>query len=45
MKRLTTGPAARFSMVKRIIVTDGGDCCCLEWKDGLVSYDGREYLM
>jgi hypothetical protein len=44
MQRLTTGPAARFGMVKRVIITDGGDCCNFEWKDGRVTYDGRELV-
>lgn len=42
VKRLTTGPAARFKMVARVIITDGGDHCNYEWRDGRVTYDGRE---
>ena len=42
VKRLTTGPAAQRGMVQRVLVTDGGDCACYEWRDGRVSYDGRE---
>ena len=41
-KRLTTGPAATHGMVSRVIITDGGDFCCFEWKDGKVTWDGRE---
>jgi len=40
-KRLTTGPASKFA-VKRVIITDGGDFCCFEWRDGRITYDGRE---
>lgn len=31
VKRLTTGPAAMMGIVARVIITDGGDCCCYEW--------------
>jgi len=40
-KRLTTGPASTFA-VSRVIITDGGDFCCFEWRDGKITYDGRE---
>jgi hypothetical protein len=40
--RLTTGPAAKAGMVQRVIVTDGDDFCNYEWKDGRVTYDGKE---
>jgi len=30
--RLTHGPASVFGFVERVIITDGGDCCCFEWK-------------
>lgn len=33
-RRLSTGPAAVLGMVARVIITDGGDCCCFEWKHG-----------
>ena len=42
MQRLTQGPAAMIGMVKRVIITDGGDYCCYEWRDGKVMWDGRE---
>jgi len=32
-KRLTQGPASKF-VVKRCIITDGGDAICGEWKEG-----------
>jgi len=31
VKRLTSGPAFMLGIVKRIVVTDGGDCCVFEW--------------
>ena len=34
VKRLTSGPAAQLGMVKRVIITDGGDCIVFEWKQG-----------
>ena len=34
VKRLTQGPASMLGMVKRVIITDGGDCCVFEWKQG-----------
>ena len=40
-KRLTTGPASSFA-VQRVIITDGADFACFEWKDGRITYDGRE---
>ena len=30
--RLTRGPASALGFVSRVIITDGGDCCCFEWK-------------
>jgi hypothetical protein len=33
-KRLTTTPMARFGIVRRIIITDGGDFTCFEWQHG-----------
>ena len=41
VKRLTEGPATKFA-VERVIITDGGDFCCYEWRDGRVTWDGRE---
>ena len=40
--RLTMGPAAMAGMVKRVIVTDGGDCICAEWKDGKHTFPPHE---
>lgn len=34
VKRLTQGPAAMVGMVSRVIITDGGDIGCFEWKYG-----------
>jgi hypothetical protein len=36
--RLTTGPAARLGIVRRVIITDGGDCICAESRDGQLTY-------
>jgi hypothetical protein len=33
-RRLTESVGARFGMTRRIIITDGGDCTCFEWKYG-----------
>lgn len=27
-------PAAKIGITRRVIVTDGGDCICFEWKFG-----------
>lgn len=27
--------AVRMGLVKRVIITDGGDCCCFEWVNGV----------
>lgn len=43
-RRLTHGPAGQAGVVSRVIITDGGDFCNFEWKDGRVTYDGRELL-
>ena len=29
-----TSVAVKMGIVKRVIITDGGDCCCFEWKLG-----------
>lgn len=29
-----TSVAVKMGMVNRVIITDGGDCCCFEWKLG-----------
>ena len=44
VKRLTTGPGAQVGIVKRVIITDGGDFCNYEWKEGRITYDGREHM-
>ena len=33
-RTLTRGPASLLGIVKRVIITDGGDCCCFEWRSG-----------
>lgn len=33
-KQLTERPAAQIGIIKRVIVTDGGDFCVFEWKHG-----------
>jgi hypothetical protein len=30
----TTNVAAKVGITKRVIITDGGDCICFEWKHG-----------
>jgi hypothetical protein len=32
--RYTHNVAARLGTVERVIITDGGDDCCFEWKRG-----------
>jgi len=34
-RRLIHGPASVFGFVDRVIITDGGDCTCFEWKKDL----------
>lgn len=36
-----TSVAARLGMVKRVIITDGGDNTCFEWKHG--KHEGTAY--
>ena len=31
----TVSVAARYGMVRRVIITDGGDCICMEWVYGV----------
>jgi hypothetical protein len=31
---LTTSIGGRLGTTKRVIITDGGDYCCFEWKHG-----------
>jgi hypothetical protein len=33
-RRLTESVGARLGMTRRVIITDGGDCVCFEWKHG-----------
>ncbi len=33
-KSLTERPAALLGMIRRVIITDGGDCTNFEWKYG-----------
>jgi len=33
-KHYTTSVGARMGFTKRVIITDGGDCCVFEWKFG-----------
>jgi hypothetical protein len=30
----TQSVGAQFGSTRRVIITDGGDCCCFEWKFG-----------
>jgi len=40
---LTERPAAKLGMIRRVIITDGGDCTSFEWKHGIgVTYPPRE---
>lgn len=34
-KTLADGPASMIGIVELIIITDGGDFCCFEWKKGI----------
>lgn len=31
----TNSVGVRLGLVKRVIITDGGDCTCFEWQHGL----------
>jgi hypothetical protein len=31
IKHYTTSVAVKMGLVERVIITDGGDCCCFEW--------------
>ena len=33
-KHYTSSVGARLGTTKRVIITDGGDCTCFEWKFG-----------
>lgn len=33
-KQLSESVGARIGSTRRIIITDGGDCTCFEWKHG-----------
>lgn len=34
-KHYTNNVATRMGLVKRVIIVDGGDCCCFEWIHGV----------
>ncbi len=34
--------AVKMGVVNRVMITDGGDCCVFEWKDGVVTWPPRE---
>lgn len=41
-KSYTERPAAKIGIIQRVIITDGGDCCCFEWQFGKgVTYPPR----
>lgn len=44
----TTRPAALIGIIARVIITDGGDCCCFEWKHGegvtFPPHDGAQFV-
>lgn len=42
-RTLTNGPAAKVGVVKRVIITDGGDCINFEWKDGEIVFGGPKH--
>ena len=31
VKHYTSSMGVKMGFVKRVIITDGGDCCCFEW--------------
>lgn len=33
-KALTTSIGGRLGMTRKVIITDGGDCCVFEWRYG-----------
>lgn len=33
-RHYTANVASKLGMVERVIITDGGDDCCFEWKKG-----------
>lgn len=42
-KRYTESVGARIGTTRRVIITDGGDACCFEWKFGEgVTFPPRE---
>ena len=32
VKHYTTSIGAKLGITRRVIITDGGDCCCFEWQ-------------
>lgn len=47
-KHYTSNVAAKLGIVRRVIITDGGDCTNFEWKFGVgVTYpphDGKQFV-
>ena len=44
-KSLTERPAAQLGIIRRVIITDGGDYTCFEWRYGEgVTFPTREQL-
>ena len=42
-KSLMERPAAQFGIIRRVIITDGGDHTCFEWKHGVgITYPPEE---
>lgn len=33
-KSYTTRPAAMIGIIDRVMITDGGDCCVFDWRNG-----------
>lgn len=40
--RLTCGPASVLGVVKKVMITDGGDHCNFLWEDGVLKYPTEE---
>ena len=41
-RRLCCGPAAALGVVKKVMITDGGDHCNFLWEDGRLIYPTNE---
>jgi len=37
-RRLTHGPASIMKIVRKVMITDGGDFCNFLWEDGVLKY-------